>query len=97
MVGAAGGASSIDPINIGLTILRKKIEDLMNVRGVGEKSFIEAQASHHGCTCEGRAGQSVKACGCGRGRSPRRPRPPVDRSRRITARAATEAGTIHSS
>jgi hypothetical protein len=29
------------PINIGLTILRKKIEDLMNVRGVGEKSFLK--------------------------------------------------------
>ena len=28
-------------VNIGLTILRKKIEDLMNVRGVGEKSFLK--------------------------------------------------------
>jgi hypothetical protein len=27
--------------NIGLTILCKKIEDLMNVRGVGEKSFLK--------------------------------------------------------
>jgi hypothetical protein len=29
------------PIYIGLTILRKKIEDLMNVRGIGEKSFLK--------------------------------------------------------
>jgi hypothetical protein len=29
------------PINIGLIILCKKIEDLMNVRGVGEKSFLK--------------------------------------------------------
>jgi hypothetical protein len=28
-------------INIGLTILCKKVEDLMNVRGVGEKSFLK--------------------------------------------------------
>jgi hypothetical protein len=28
-------------IKIGLTILCKKIEDLMNVRGVGEKSFLK--------------------------------------------------------
>jgi hypothetical protein len=28
-------------INIGLTILRKKVEDLMNVKGIGEKSFLK--------------------------------------------------------
>jgi hypothetical protein len=28
-------------INIGPTILRKKIEELMNVRGVGEKNFLK--------------------------------------------------------
>ncbi len=28
-------------MNIGLTILFKKVEDLMNVRGVGEKSFLK--------------------------------------------------------
>jgi hypothetical protein len=28
-------------INIAPTILRKKIEDLMNVSGVGEKSFLK--------------------------------------------------------
>ena len=28
-------------INIEPTILRKKIEDLMNVRGVGERSFLK--------------------------------------------------------
>ena len=28
-------------INIELTILRKKIEELMNVRGVGEKNFLK--------------------------------------------------------
>jgi hypothetical protein len=28
-------------INIEPTILRKKIEDLMNVRGVGEKNFLK--------------------------------------------------------
>jgi hypothetical protein len=32
------------PINIGLTILRKKIEDLMNVKGIGEKSFLKLKA-----------------------------------------------------
>jgi hypothetical protein len=29
------------PINIKLTILSKKIEELMNVRGVGEKNFLK--------------------------------------------------------
>jgi hypothetical protein len=28
-------------INISPTILRKKIEDLMNVKGIGEKSFLK--------------------------------------------------------
>ena len=28
-------------MNIELTILRKKIEELMNVRGVGEKNFLK--------------------------------------------------------
>jgi hypothetical protein len=28
-------------MNIAPTILRKKIEDLMNVRGIGEKSFLK--------------------------------------------------------
>jgi hypothetical protein len=28
-------------INIEPTILRKKIEDLMNVKGIGEKSFLK--------------------------------------------------------
>ena len=28
-------------INIGPTILRKKIEELMNVRGIGEKNFLK--------------------------------------------------------
>ena len=28
-------------MNITPTILRKKVEDLMNVRGVGEKSFLK--------------------------------------------------------
>jgi hypothetical protein len=27
-------------MNIGLTILCKKIEELMNVQGIGEKSFL---------------------------------------------------------
>jgi hypothetical protein len=31
-------------IDIGLTILCKKVEDLMNVRGVGEKSFLKLKA-----------------------------------------------------
>jgi hypothetical protein len=28
-------------INIGLTVLRKKVEDLMNVKGIGERSFLK--------------------------------------------------------
>jgi len=32
------------PINIKLTILPKKIEELMNVRGVGEASFLKLKA-----------------------------------------------------
>ena len=28
-------------MNIGPTILRKKIEELMNVKGIGEKSFLK--------------------------------------------------------
>jgi hypothetical protein len=31
-------------INIEPTILRKKIEELMNVRGVGEKNFLKLKA-----------------------------------------------------
>ena len=43
---ASGGRSwwahrQFTRINIELTILRKKIEELMNVRGVGEKSFLK--------------------------------------------------------
>jgi hypothetical protein len=41
VVGAAGGRTSHTPrINIELTILKKKIEELMNVKGIGEKSFL---------------------------------------------------------
>jgi hypothetical protein len=29
------------PINTGLTILLNQIEDVMNVRGIGEKSFLK--------------------------------------------------------
>ncbi len=35
---------SFTRINITPTILRQKIEDLMNVRGVGEKSFLRLKA-----------------------------------------------------
>jgi hypothetical protein len=31
-------------INIELTILQKDIEDLMNVKGIGEKSFLKLKA-----------------------------------------------------
>ena len=31
-------------INIGPTILRKKIEELMNVQGIGEKSFLKLRS-----------------------------------------------------
>ena len=31
-------------MNIAPTILRKKIEDLMNVKGIGEKSFLKLKA-----------------------------------------------------
>jgi DNA repair protein RadC len=31
-------------INIAPTILPQKIEDLMNVRGIGEKSFLKMKA-----------------------------------------------------
>jgi DNA repair protein RadC len=32
------------PINITPTILRKKVEELMNVKGIGEKSFLKLKA-----------------------------------------------------
>ena len=32
---------AVTRINIGLTILPKKFEELMNVKGVGEKSFLK--------------------------------------------------------
>jgi hypothetical protein len=32
------------PINSGLTILRNQTEDLMNVRGIGEKNFLKLKA-----------------------------------------------------
>jgi len=45
-MGLSGGRTwwahfEFTPINIKLTILPKKIEDLMNVNGVGEKSFLK--------------------------------------------------------
>ena len=40
VVGAAGGRTSEStPVNIGPTIPAEKIEELMNVKGIGEKSF----------------------------------------------------------
>jgi hypothetical protein len=32
------------PINIALIILKNQIEDLMNVKGIGEKNFIKLKA-----------------------------------------------------
>jgi hypothetical protein len=44
-------------INIGLTILSKKIEDLMNVRGVGEKSLLKLKPLITVAPANGEAGQ----------------------------------------
>jgi hypothetical protein len=41
MVGAPGGHFEFTRVNIEPTILRKKIEDVMNVKGIGEKSFLK--------------------------------------------------------
>jgi hypothetical protein len=35
------GAPRVQPQNIKLTILQKEIEELMNVKGIGEKSFLK--------------------------------------------------------
>jgi hypothetical protein len=35
------GALQLHPVNIELTIPKNQIEELMNVRGVGEKSFLK--------------------------------------------------------
>jgi hypothetical protein len=35
------GALRVYPHNITPTILRKKIEELMNVKGIGEKAFLK--------------------------------------------------------
>ena len=43
-------------INIELTILRKKVEDLMNVRGVGEKSFLKLKPLVTVTAAKGEAG-----------------------------------------
>ena len=34
----------MSPINIELTTVRNQIEDLMNVKGIGEKSFLKLKA-----------------------------------------------------
>ena len=61
----------------------KKVEDLMNVRGVGEKSFLKLKPLVTVAHRKRRAGRTVAAYGCGRGRSPQRPRPPVLGSARL--------------
>jgi len=38
------GAPSIYPVNIGPTIPAEKIEELMNVKGIGEKSFLKIKS-----------------------------------------------------
>jgi hypothetical protein len=44
-------------MNIAPTILREKIEDLMNVRGVGEKSFLKLKPLITVAPAKGEAGQ----------------------------------------
>ena len=46
MVGAPGGRTwwahfKFTPINIELTIPKNQVEELMNVKGIGEKSFLK--------------------------------------------------------
>lgn len=38
------GAAFVRPINIELTILARNIEELMNVQGIGEKSFLKLRS-----------------------------------------------------
>jgi hypothetical protein len=45
-------------VNIELTILPKKIEELMNVKGIGEKSFLKLKP--HVTVAAGKAGQGEK-------------------------------------
>jgi len=55
----------------------KKVEDLMNVRGVGEKSFLKLKPLVTVTAAKNRGRRSVRAYGSGRGCFPQRPRPPV--------------------
>jgi 2'-5' RNA ligase len=45
-------------VNIELTILQKEIEELMNVKGIGEKSFLKLKP--HVTVAAGKAGQGEK-------------------------------------
>ncbi len=41
LVGAPGGRTLLTRINIELTIHKNQVEELMNVKGIGEKSFLK--------------------------------------------------------